>query len=138
MTVLLEKLEELKVIKRNGKKVDFSGTKVAVTIKKGFDSITIDEDLKYSEKDIQIVYQAVIKRIIKEFKNADKIKIEEIQDLIEAELKNNGYEDVFQSFSEFRERRSQSRALSVKENRLQKFIKTIECLGLKSSHEEDA
>ena len=34
-----EKVETLKVIKRNGKKVDFDGTKIALAIKKGFDSI---------------------------------------------------------------------------------------------------
>ena len=31
-----------KVIKRNGKRVDFDGTKIALAIKKGFDSVTID------------------------------------------------------------------------------------------------
>ena len=32
-------LNDLKVVKRNGKKVDFDGTKIAMAIKKGFDSI---------------------------------------------------------------------------------------------------
>ena len=44
----------LKVIKRNGKKVDFDGAKIAVAIKKGFDSIVNEnEESKYTEKDIQ-------------------------------------------------------------------------------------
>jgi hypothetical protein len=34
-----EKLETIEVVKRNGKKVEFDGTKVALAIKKGFDSI---------------------------------------------------------------------------------------------------
>ena len=61
-----EKLETIEVVKRNGKKVEFDGTKVALAIKKGFDSILIDDEKKYNEKDIQKIYQAVIKKIAKE------------------------------------------------------------------------
>ena len=82
-------LEKLSVIKRNGKKVDFDGSKIALAIKKGFDNaIIVDNDhedgtSKYSTKDVQIVYKEVIDRIEKDFKNEDKIKIEQIQDMIE-------------------------------------------------------
>ena len=62
-----EKTTTLKVVKRNGKKVDFDGSKIAVAIKKGFDSlIREDEEPKYNEKDIQKVYQHVMKTIDKE------------------------------------------------------------------------
>ena len=45
MSVINEKLlENLKVVKRNGKKVDFDTTKVAIAIKKGFDGANKDED----------------------------------------------------------------------------------------------
>ncbi len=140
MTQTKKKLESLTVIKRNGKKVEWNGTKVAVAIKKGFDSIKTPEDeLKYTEKDINNVYNSVIKRITKEFvdKDADKIKIEQIQDLIEEELKNKGYEDVYKSFSEYRERRNTSRQMFFGEKKQHKFLKAIENLGLKSSLEED-
>ena len=49
---------ELQVVKRNGKKVDFDGTKIAIAIKKGFDSLIPSEenatlqDVGYSEKDV--------------------------------------------------------------------------------------
>ena len=70
-------LEEF-VKKYNGKKVDFDGAKIALAIKKGFDNIVVqDEEIdtskSYTEKDIQKVYQAVINRIVKEYKNEDKI-----------------------------------------------------------------
>ena len=86
-----ELLATLKVEKRNGKKVDFDGSKIAIAIKKGFDSIvnTTDDDegqvKVYTEKDIQKIYQSVMNRIEKEYKDSAKIKIEEIQDLIEEE-----------------------------------------------------
>ena len=137
-----EMLENLSVVKRNGKKVDFNGTKIAVAIKKGFDGLEkhdVEEDLdkQYSEKDIQKVYQAVIKRIVKDYKDTDKIKIEEIQDLIEEELSKKGYEDVYKSFSEYRERRAQSRDMFFDDKRRHKFLKTLEGLGLKSALEDD-
>ena len=90
----------IKVVKRDGKKVDFDGSKIALAIKKGFDSVEVDEELseskekKYTEKDIQKVYQAVVGRIEKEYKDSEKIKIETIQDMIEDVLQKKGYEDV--------------------------------------------
>jgi len=136
-----DKLQTLTVIKRNGKKVEWNGTKIAVAIKKGFDSINTSEDeMKYSEKDINKVYNAVENTIRKEFaeKGIDKIKIEQIQDLIEEELKKDKYEDVYNSFKEYRERRNASRQMFLGEKKQHKFLKAIESLGLKSALEEDA
>ena len=78
-----EKLDDLMVIKRNGKKVPFDETKIALAIKKGFDSVEEDSDdeekaRKYNSQDIQKVYQAVLKRITKEAKNTDKFPIKQI------------------------------------------------------------
>jgi len=135
-----EILENLKVVKRNGKKVPFDTTKVAIAIKKGFDGIPHleEEESKYDAKDIQKVYQSVIKKIIKDYKNEEKIKIEEIQDLIEEMLKKYKYDEVYQSFSEYRERRDKSRQLFSDEKKMHKFLKSLEGLGLKSALEEDA
>ena len=141
MTDTLEKVSNLTVIKRNGKKVDFDGSKIALAIKKGFDNAAIqdgdDEKPIYTEKDIQIVYKEVISRIDKDFKDQDKIKIEQIQDLVEESLRKKGYEDIYQHFSEYRERRNQSRQLFSEEKKLHKFLKTIEGLGLKSANEDN-
>ena len=135
-----EMLENLKVVKRNGRKVDFDTTKVAIAIKKGFDGVPKKEDeaVEYTTKDIQKVYQSVIKKIIKEYKDEEKIKIENIQDMIEEMLKKYNYDDVYKSFSEYRERRAQSRKLFSDEKKMHKFLKSLEGLGLKSALEEDA
>ena len=143
MIEVSDKLDQLMVIKRNGKKVPFDETKIALAIKKGFDSVSIDngEDdklRKYDSKDIQKVYQAVLKRIEKETKNTDKFQIEQIQDFIEDELSSKGYEDVYKSFSEYRERRAQSRQSFFDDKKTHKFLKSLENLGLKSANEEDA
>ena len=110
--------ENIKVVKRDGKKVDFDGSKIALAIKKGFDSVALDEEeAKYSEKDINKVYNLVIEEIGN--LGVERIKIEEIQDLIEKYLQQEGYEDVYTSFSEYRERRAQSRKIFFEEKYLQ-------------------
>lgn len=137
MQAVEEKLT-IKVVKRDGKKVDFDASKIAIAIKKGFDSVTDENDeLIYDGKDANKVFNGVMNRINKEYKNEEKIKIETIQDLIEEELQKKGYEDVYKSFSEYRERRSKSRELFSDEKRAHKFFKTIEGLGLKSASEDD-
>ena len=100
-----ELLETLNVVKRNGKKVSFDGSKIAIAIKKGFDSVVAEDEngehiKKYNEKDIQKVYHSIIKRIEKENEENGRIKIETIQDMIESELQKKGYEDVYKNFSE--------------------------------------
>lgn len=139
MTGTEEALFNIKVVKRNGKKVSFDGAKIALAIKKGFDSIlNEDGELKYNGKDINIVYNAVIDKIEKNYMETEKIKIEEIQDLIEEMLKKKGYDDVYESFASYRERRAHSRELFFDEKKTHKFLKSIESLGLKSANEEDA
>ena len=77
MVVTDDVLENLKVVKRNGKKlVDFDGTKIALAIKKGFDNIN-EQDKEtgkytYDEKDIKKVYNDVIKTIEKRLRASDK------------------------------------------------------------------
>ena len=102
--------DHIKVVKRDGKRVEFDGTKIAIAIKKGFDSVASDnEKNKYTENDVNKIYNLVIDEISK--MKVDKIKIEDIQDMIEEKLKKEKYDDVYKSFSEYRERRAQSRKL---------------------------
>lgn len=133
----------LKVVKRDGKKVDFNGTKIAMAIKKAFDKIDKNDDGEengssgYTEKDINKIYTAVITKIEKEYSDAEKIKIETIQDMIEETLKTKGYDDVYNEFSSYRERRNHSRQVFSDEKKMHKFLKTLEGLGLKSAVEDD-
>lgn len=137
MSNISNKMMVNKVIKRDGKKVDFDGTKIALAIKKGFDSVTTDGiNTKYSQVDVNKVYEAVLINISN--LQTEKIKIEEIQDMIEDELKKQGYEDVYESFSSYREKRAQSRKLFFDEKRQHKFLKALENLGLKTSKEEES
>ena len=100
-------LKDIIVIKRNGKKVSFDETKIALAIQKGFDSVDDEDNRKYDTKDTQKVLDRVIKNI--EEQKPEKLKIEEIQDLIESSLKHYNYNEVYESFSNYRERRRESR-----------------------------
>lgn len=125
-------INDLVVVKRSGQRVSFNGAKIAIAIKKGFDSV-YDE---YDEKEVNKVYEKVLKHIEKNYQERKTIGIEEIQDIIEEELKKYN-EDVYKSFSEYRERRAASRdAFIVKQQH--KFVKAIESLGLKSAKEENS
>lgn len=132
-----QKVAQKVVVKRDGKKVEFDGAKIALAIQKGFGDITRNEETaKYNETDVNKVYSKVLARIEK--LESDRIKIEEIQDLIEEELKNNNYQDVYEAFSSYREKRAQSRKLFFDEKKQHKFLKALENLGLKSMPGEEA
>ena len=91
-------IKNIIVVKRDGKKVEFNKAKIALAIKKGFDSIKLDNgENKYTEKDINKVLNKVLTTIYEQ--NLEKIKIEEIQDMIEDALKAEKYDDVYESFS---------------------------------------
>ena len=133
MIALDEKIENLIVVKRDGKKTTFREEKIALAIKKGFDSV---EESSYTDKDIQKVYEKVLKEIEKNYKDAKSIKIESIQDLIEEVLKKCEYMDVFENFSNYRSLRTKSR--EVFKEKEHKFLKSIESLGMQDAKDVDA
>ncbi len=126
-------LEELVVVKRSGQRVNFNDTKIALAVKKGFDSVYEE----YDEKLVNKVKEKVLSEIRKNYKDRKTIGVEDIQDIIEKELKILKYDEVYESFKSYRERRAASReAFVVKQQH--KFVKAIESLGLKSANEENA
>ncbi len=128
-----EKLHELIVVKRDGKKRGFEEGKIAIAIEKGFASI---ENSPYTDKDISKVYETVLKDIKDKYNERKTIKIEEIQDLIEEVLNKLKYDDVLKHFSTYREKRNKSR--EVFKEKEHKFLKSIEKLGLEDAKNVDA
>lgn len=122
--------EDLKVLKRDNKKVDFNGEKIAVAIKKAFDSR--EEFIeKYTEDDINKVFQSVLADIFDSYFEKPYIKVEEIQDVIEKILIKLNYKDVYESFSSYREKRAESRKMFLSEPKQHKLLKAIEKITLK-------
>lgn len=133
MIVLDDKILELIVVKRDGKKTKFEEEKIAIAIKKGFDSV---ENSKYTENDVTKVYESVVKDITKKYSDKKSIKIEDIQDLIEEKLKKYEYMDVYDNFSAYRKLRNKSRNLFKEKEH--KFLKSIESLGMEDAKNVDA
>ncbi len=128
-----ETLENLIVVKRDGKRRNFDESKIAIAIKKGFDAT---ENETYTDKDITKVKNYVLKEIEKNYKDHKSIKIEAIQDLIEEALQKYEYMDVYENFSEYRNKRTKSREVfKAKEH---KFLKSIENLGMQDAKDVDA
>ena len=124
---------DIVVVKRSGQRVNFNPTKVAIAVKKGFDSVYED----YDEKNVNKVKEKVLDTIEKEYKDRKTIGVENIQDIIEDVLKKLKYDEVYESYKGYRERRSASREAFV-EKQQHKFVKAIESLGLKSAAEENS
>ena len=124
---------DIVVVKRSGQRVAFNSIKVAMAIKKGFDSVYED----YDEKNVNKVKEKVLDTIEKDYKDRKTIGVEDVADVIEATLKKMKYDEVYESFKGYRERRAASRETFV-EKQQHKFVKAIESLGLKSASEENA
>lgn len=116
--------EDLIVVKRSGQRVEFNSLKIAVAIKNAFDSTPSN----YSNNDINKVYDDTLSYIYNNYKDRKTINVEDIQDVIELTLKRDSYNDIYDSFSGYRLRRSESRkSFSVKQQH--KFVKAIEKIG---------
>lgn len=125
--------DDLIVVKRSGQRVNFNDAKIALAVKKGFDSVYEE----YDEKQVNKVKEKVLTYIKRNYKDRKTIGVEDVQDAIEHELKSLKYDEVYESFKGYRERRAASRdAFVVKQQH--KFVKAIESLGLKSASEENS
>lgn len=116
--------KDLVVVKRSGQRVEFNSTKIVVAIKKAFDQVRPVN----SEAAINRVYADVLNFINTTYTDRKTINVEDIQDIIETKLKENGCSDVYAAFSDYRIRRATSRKIfGIRQQH--KFAKAIERLG---------
>ncbi|ADD08969.1 ribonucleoside-diphosphate reductase, adenosylcobalamin-dependent [Aciduliprofundum boonei T469] len=97
-----EEGEVMKVIKRDGRIVDFSEDKIFQAIMKAMNSIG-----GYGEEDAQRVTRKVVEKI-KESR-VERITVEKIQDIVEETLMLEGYINVAKSYILYREERRKIR-----------------------------
>ena len=118
-----EVLENLVVVKRSGQRVDFNASKIAIAIKKAFDAVYQEPD----EKQVYKVFESVLKYINDNYPDRKTISVEDIQDTIENHLKKLGFEDVFNAFQDYRQKRAASRKV-FSEKQQHKFVKVVESI----------
>ena len=114
-------LKDLVVVKRSGQRVAFNPLKIAIAIKNAFDSVADD----YSNKDTNVVYIGTLKYIIDNYQDRKTINVEDVQDIIEKMLLEYKYKSVYDSFSSYRLKRSESRK-NYQEKQQHKFARAIE------------
>lgn len=116
-------INKLIVVKRSGQRVPFNPSKIALAIKKGFDSVSNN----YNPLEINSLYNKAVKYIEDKYHGRKTITVEDIQNIIEEELKQNNYLDVYQSFKEYREKRAKSREVFAlkQEHKLVKAVDEI-------------
>lgn len=115
---------ELIVVKRSGQRVNFNGTKIAIAIKSAFE----DTHDNLDENKVNQIYENVLNNIYENYQDRKTINVEDIQDIIEYELKKDNT-DVYEKFQDYRTRRAASReAFSIKQTH--KFVKAVETIGL--------
>ena len=99
-----EVLENLVVVKRSGQRVEFNASKIAIAIKKAFESVYDSPD----EREIYSVFESVLKYINGNYKDRKTINVEDIQDIIENMLKEMQFDNVFLAFKDYRQKRAAS------------------------------
>lgn len=128
-----KELLKMTVIKRNQRRVDFDCKRIALAIKKAFDSVDGIDGSRYTDKDVNKVYIAVLKDIYDNYlyiEEYPKIKIEKIQDIIEEKLKRLRYIKVYESFFNYRENRNKIRTI-FEDRKKYKFLSVIDNLDVK-------
>lgn len=126
-------MQDIIILKRDNQKVPFDGTKIAIAIKKGFDSVPNQTEASDAANG---VFLAVLDQIKEISEKEAYLSIEHIQDLIERELLRQKYTDVYESFSAYRARRNQSRHAFM--SKQHKFMKAIESLNQSDAIDVDA
>ena len=116
-----EVLDDLIVVKRSGQRVEFNASKIAIAIKKAYESTFNEVD----EKKIYKTFEKVLAFINNNYKERKTISVEDIQDVIENILKEEHEDDVYNSFREYRQRRAASRKVFT-EKQQHKFVRAIE------------
>lgn len=126
-----EVLEKLIVVKRSGQRVSFNASKVALAIKKAFDSTD-----KVDDKKVFTIFEKTLKYINDNYQDRKTINVEDIQDIIENILYNEKCYEVYNSFKEYRQKRALSRKLFA-EKQQHKFVKAIERIEETTANKDD-
>ncbi len=95
-----------KVKKRTGELVSFDKEKIKYAMKKGF--LEFGDITEKEEKFMSDVIEDILSEALK---YQDAIEVEEIQDIIVAKMRKEGYRKIAKGYQEYREKRAKAREL---------------------------
>ena len=113
----------LYVVKRDGREVGFNSEKIANAIKKAAKEI----EYNFKESEILEITHKVINYI--EMTGKEKISVEEVQNLVEKALKDNGYERIQKVYSTYRTERTRVREIKSE------LMKAINRIGIETDRD---
>ncbi|MBO4603879.1 MAG: ribonucleoside triphosphate reductase, partial [Clostridiales bacterium] len=96
-----------KIIKRDGKEVDFDLSKITGAIEKAF----IAQEREYNSQMIDLLAMNAVADVEKKAKDG-KVDVESIQDSVETTLQRMGYEDVAKAYILYRNQREKIRNMN--------------------------
>ncbi len=105
----------MKVVKRDGNIVDFDRSKIVVAIKKA--NMSVDEAERVSDEQIEDVVSYVEK------KNRPRLLVEDIQDMVEMKLMENGKYELSKSYIIYRYSRALVRKANTTDDSILSLIK---------------
>jgi len=113
----------LYVVKRDGRKVKFKTEKIVDAIK----GAAIEGSYNLKESQIYELTELVVRKIEEEKKEA--LKVEEIQNLVENVLEQNGFREIGQIYSNYRKERTKVREIKSD------LMKVIEQIGVETDRD---
>ena len=105
------------VIKRDGRKVKFNENKIVNAISKAMDAIDKSDKEKAKE-----YAESVTEELVNRYNDDEYPKVEEIQDVIESILIQNGEEDLAKEYITYRYKRSLIREINTTDQTLRELL----------------
>lgn len=103
----------LEVKKRSGKLVDFNSSRIARAVEKAFRAdMDLPEDRPldaYTASEVNEITENVVLRLLEQHQDRTFIGIEEIQDVVEVVLMQNGYYSVAKRYILYRDQQAKLR-----------------------------
>ena len=121
---------KLTVLKKNGKRVPYNSNNVYNAIRKGFYAETTDCD-----DAIRSVFNAVEQTLLEKAAEQSQISVNVIQEMIIAEMRKQGYDDIATAYEEYKAERNKMRASFT--GRQNKLVKAFEKLTVDADENPD-
>ena len=116
-------MNDVKIRKRDGRVVRFDGSKIFNAVLKAFDAFYENRSVSEKRRSAKLIAESVIKRMYAYAQNGKlEFSINEIQDLVESELKKSSEDGVRRAYADYRHNRDDARKDARDINKAIKYL----------------
>lgn len=112
---MIETRADLRVLKRDGRQVDFMPKRILYAIEKAFKAelaVPFEDELdEATGASVKAIATAVVDGVLKEALAGERLEVEKIQDIVERQLMKEGEYSIARRYILYREDRKKSRAI---------------------------